>query len=322
MMTVSSSSRSSTLTDPTLQPFLSPTFSAITYLNTTLPSTIATPTPALSTLASSTQSHISTLSALTARLSQTLTSLTDDILRSSTRLTYEIELLRGDALSLTESLAATGVLAPAIAEFVPDGLLAVGGNSHEKEQEEGEKPAVPPTESTNLPSTPDAITRLRTLQHVKSRLQSTTQTFSLALSWPFPPSLLSSLISISDPTLEAKGQEACSRLRQEVLDMMAEDSSAGLEKARARVEELREVVGVWKGTGEEKARGKWVDGLARVVEEEERKRSEGVTGRRRGVSAAGRKAVEEQQGRPSAEISRGPGFLRNLQRLREEIYME
>lgn len=104
--------------------------------------------------------------------------------------------------------------------------------------------------------------------------------------------------------------------------MMAEDSSAGLEKARARVEELREVVGVWKGTGEEKARGKWVDGLARVVEEEDRKRSEGVTGRRRGVSAAGRKAAEEQQGRPSAEISRGPGFLRNLQRLREEIYME
>lgn len=104
---------------------------------------------------------------------------------------------------------------------------------------------------------------------------------------------------------------------------MAEDSSAGMEKAKARVEELREVVGVWKGTGEEKARGKWVDGLARVVEEEERRRSEAITGRRPGVSAAGRKAVEEQQqGRPSAEISRGPGFLRNLQRLREEIYME
>lgn len=102
--------------------------------------------------------------------------------------------------------------------------------------------------------------------------------------------------------------------------MMAEDSSAGMEKAKARVEELREVVGVWKGTGEEKARGKWVDGLVRVVEEEERRRSEAVTGRRPGSS---RKAVEEQQqGRPSAEISRGPGFLRNLQRLREEIYME
>lgn len=106
-------------------------------------------------------------------------------------------------------------------------------------------------------------------------------------------------------------------------------ASDGVEKAWARVAELREVVGVWKGTGEEKARAKWVEGLARLVEEEEeeRKRSEGAAlGRRRGASAvAGRKAAgeeQQQQGRPSAEISRGPGFLRNLQRLREEIYMD
>lgn len=86
-------------------------------------------------------------------------------------------------------------------------------------------------------------------------------------------------------------------------------------KARARVGELRDLCGVWKGTGEEKARLKWVDGLEALIEEEVRRRED--VSRRAGGGGARR---EQSVTRSVAETaSGGPGFLR---RLREEIYME
>lgn len=152
-----------------------------------------------------------------------------------------------------------------------------------------------------------------------------------------PPSLLttttSNIISVNppnaDPDAEAKGQAALGRLKQDVLDLLAdtEGRGGGVERARARIEELRDVCVIWKGTSEERARAKWVDGLEAMVEEEVRKREEG---RRKGqVVAVGGMGTGQGRREGSAvkgladpgEVSRSgtPGFLR---RLRDEIYME
>lgn len=328
------------LTDPSLRPFLSSTFSPIDYLNSTLPSTTTTkqqqPAPSLSAIASQTQSHISTLNAQTTRLSTTLTGLTDDILRTSSRLAYEVELLRGEALSLADSLSSRGNLHESIRKFVPEGL--------DKASQSPETPHTPPktrhssqeqilplkrnahdqprTPDASFASEPEALPQLRTLMHVRAQLQTVIQRFNLALSFPLPPSLLatttSSLISVSPPNqdrdLESKGQAALSRLRQEVLDLLAdaEGRGGGVDRARERVGELREICELWKGTGEEKARLRWVDGLELMVDDEIQKKDEG---RRKGAGGRETSAVRGQGDVGGS----GPGFLR---RLREEIYLD
>lgn len=113
-----------------------------------------------------------------------------------------------------------------------------------------------------------------------------------------------------DPDLEAKGQAALGRLKQEVVEMLERGDRVG---ARARVRELRDVCEIWKGTGEERARGKWVDGLEGVVEERE---GRGKGGGRPGMEGREGSAVRAVETSGSGV---GPGFLR---RLREEIYME
>ncbi|KAL8671574.1 MAG: hypothetical protein Q9168_003936, partial [Polycauliona sp. 1 TL-2023] len=248
-------SKSTHFTDPLLQPFLAPTFTATTYLNSTLPSPpsktqqLSAPQPTLSTLASQTQSHISILSAQTSRLSATLTALTDDILRSSSRLTYEIEILRGEANGLVESLGNRGGLNNAIKTFVPEGLdkLAIGDSNSDRrddgkaadgelvdaEEKDGAEAVAQPFSELqatainpqNRNDTP--ISPLRTLLLVRSSLTTIKSTFALALSWPMPPSLLpstsSSLISISSPSsqsstasLESAGQNALREIRGEI----------------------------------------------------------------------------------------------------------
>ncbi|KAL8820233.1 MAG: hypothetical protein Q9223_001497, partial [Gallowayella weberi] len=145
------------LTDPLLLPFLAPSFSASTYLNTALPpppSSKPHPQPTLNSLASQTQSHISTLSAQTTRLSATLTSLTDDILRCSSRLTYEIELLRAEANTLIETLSERGDLNPAIRTFLPDGLPPTKTTPHTKKNNNDDPNALTPPASSTPTSTP------------------------------------------------------------------------------------------------------------------------------------------------------------------------
>ena len=83
--------------------------------------------------------------------------------------------------------------------------------------------------------------------------------------------------------------------------------------ANARVQELRDVCEIWKSTSEEKARGKWVEGLEVVVGDRE--------GR---GTASGKSAPEKREGSAIRGVETsgsgvGPGFLR---RLRDEIYME
>jgi len=331
MVSTTTSSRFPHTSDPLLRPFLSPTFDPTTYLNSTL--SLASPPPktpntlSLADLTAQTQSHIAQLSAQTSRLTTTLTSLTDDILRSGSRLAYEVEVLRGEALSLSEAL--TDGLAEDIAKFVPEGLKVTQETSVGLMSPTTPRAALIPPEdtstaltgpATNPPTGPDPLTSLRTLHHVRSSLQRVISTFDTALSLPLPPSLLntsstSSLISIASPatttssaSLEAAGQETLSRLRNEISDLLALGPEKGVLAAEKRVEELRELMGVWKGTAEEKARGRVVDGLARVVAER-RKEVEA----RGGLMGKGRGEVERSVGESKK------GFLG---RLREEIYLE
>ena len=343
------------LADPTIQPFLSTTFDPTAYLNSTLPPLALSASTKqssqallLSELATQTQTHISQLSAQTTRLADTLTQLTDDILRSGSRLAYEVEVLRGETISLTEAL--TDGLGEDIAKFVPEGLSVPSHN----EQTTGDAPDVqnPPSQLNNAEnstpqSEPPPISRLRTLTLVRQRLDAVIHTFDLAMSWPLPPSLTTStlslptsLISVSapdpaaSPSQEDKGQEAARKFRDEISNLLHSDpSGTGIEKARLRVEELRDVATVWKGTAEERARVKFVDGLAKMVDEEDAKRQQQQeSSRQAGNARSALAASQPRAGRPSTEIERsasragfeggagsGPSFLR---RLRDEIYLD
>ena len=329
--------------DPSLRPFLSSPYSPTDYLNATLPSVKQQqPAPSLAAIASQTQTHVSTLNALTTRFSATLTDLTDDILRTSSRLAYEVELLRGEALSLADSLSSRGELHESILKFVPGGL---------DHSDQGPETALTPSKarhnSQNMDSShastvqqqsgdensrssirePEALVKLRTLLHVRAQLQAVIQRFNLALSFPIPPSFLattaSSLISVNapnqDPDLESKGQAALSRFRAEVTEILADVDGRGdsTERAKERVWELRELCTIWKGTGEERARNKWVDGLDQMIDDEAKKKQERQTKGGR----VGQEAKRDTSTARSAVDSTGsgPGFLR---RLREEIYMD
>lgn len=99
------------------------------------------------------------------------------------------------------------------------------------------------------------------------------------------------------------------------------DGKDGLERAAERLVQLRECVEVWKGTGEEKARSRFVDGLEGIVDEYQqrtRRRPEQESGKELSKSLGG----ETRSDGKGITSGVGPGLLRNLQRLREEIYME
>ncbi|KAL9125845.1 MAG: hypothetical protein Q9217_005010 [Psora testacea] len=322
-------------TDPTLRPFLSSTFSPIDYLNTHFPPPSAAEkqqqtTSSLSTLASQTQTHVSTLNAQTSRLSDTLTELTDDILRTSTRLGYEVELLRGEAVSLAETLSKPGELSESILRFVPESIASPAKPSptpispKKSNDDNTQHSAVLPPEAEANALEPPSLPRLRTLLLVRHQLQSVIRVFNLALSFPLPPSLLttptSALVSLqspnADPDAEAKGQAALAELKAEVVDMLRAGDAEG---AKARVQELRDVCGVWKGTSEEKARLKWVDRLEQLV-----RQAEAESGSLGNGNAESKQSISENvEGSAVREIRESagsaPGFLR---RLRDEIYME
>lgn len=342
---MASSTRSSQTGQSNFEDFLQPSFSPLDYLNATLPSSAPSasnkPAPlSLSATVSQTQAYISALTAQSSRLSETLTSLTDDILRISPHLTYEVELLRGEALSLCESFSKSGELRSAISCFVsqetedsanssvkPETDTPSGPNDIKLSGHDVESSQVP-SKTQSADSSEPPMADLRTLLRVRALLTQVTQIFSLALSWPMPPSLLSppsALVAVSapvDPALEEKGQAACSQIRQEISVLLydgdrLEEGKDGVGRAVERVRELRDCLGLWEGTGEEKARKKFVDGLQKMVEE--RSRSQ--------IGAADENVMSGQANeKPRADVrpvpSRGPGLLRNLQRLREEIYME
>ncbi|KAF2749843.1 hypothetical protein M011DRAFT_278529 [Sporormia fimetaria CBS 119925] len=267
------------------------------------------------------QTLLSQLNAHTTRLSTVLTQLTDDILRSGGRLAYEVEVLRGDTIGLAETL--TDTLKDDIVKFVPEGISVEPKDILEEAKDEETQPAATQPPIKQPAPTPSHITSLHTLTLVRSRLEAVINIFGEAMHWTLPPSetsLTSSLISVSAPAndsaspsdLEKRGKDFAAALRSEIADLVtgADDVSAGAEAAQLRIQALRELAGVWKGTAEEKPRVRFVEGLVKLAEEKQR---EWVVQRQR-VGRSGSMKKSEAEGEKPAQ--KGGGFLDNLQRLR------
>ncbi|TDZ23141.1 Malic acid transport protein [Colletotrichum orbiculare MAFF 240422] len=284
---------------------------------------------------------LSQLNVHTTRLSGTLTQLTDDILRSGSRLAYEVELLRGETLGLAETLNET--LQEDIKKFIPGGLneatkVADGEERSEGAskvdgsaigEDEGEKEAVASA------SEPPYIKQLRTLTVVRSRLDTVIKTFGDAMEFVFPPSELSvssSFLSVSAPepgsdqhSTEDKGQQVLQQLRDEISQLLtkSEDPVQGIEKAAQRIEELKNLNQVWKGTAEEKGRTKFIESLAKMVEDRHRDLMREVeqAGKSQGNGSEGR----ARKGSVHADVAEnktylgGYGLMSQLQKLRSGL---
>ncbi|KAJ5574080.1 uncharacterized protein N7459_008507 [Penicillium hispanicum] len=334
--------------------FADPNFDPADFLNESLsPLTVAASQPnasrapgsvPLTELSAQVQSLLSQINAQNVRLSSTLSQLSDEILRSGGRLAYEVEVLRGETIGLSETL--TEVLSEDIAKFVPEAesKSSAAATSRKtvlnqefiedltstKEEEEAAETIEEEEKGVAGTADPEYITNLRTLNQVRSRLEDVVQTFGDAMEWPLPPSEISfssSFISVSGPDIgvvggeqEDKGQETMRKLRTEIAELLESDGGGrvGLDAATRRVEALRTLSTVWKGSAEEKARQRFVDSLARIVDE-----------RRRNLDHQQAMAEQNQRGPKSRSEKRdvdsggsGGGLFRNLQRLKEEIYLE
>jgi len=294
--------------------FLQANFDAADYLNSTLPTLAVVSSTSknaqygrsvpLAELNAQLQSQLSQLNAQTTRLSNSLSQLTDEILRSGSRLAYEVEVLRGDTNGLSDALD------HGLKEDVEMFAATQTGNTTAGE-----------TESTT--PEPDHLEKLRTLTAVRSRLDAVIKVFGDAMAWPVAPSeLSSSLISVSAPESDAdirsreeKGREYAENLRNEINDMIGSDLN-GLDAAATRISELSHLAEVWKGTAEEKARFKLVESLEKPVERALDRT--GQSSRSHGIpSATG--GVDYRYGNLDGQ---GFGFLSNLRKLKEDMYLD
>ena len=333
--------KSSHVSDTNIQPFLYQDFDPAEYLNNTLPalslSTTARGTQTgqygrsipLPELSSQLQNLLSQLNAQTSRLSNALTQLTDEIIRSGGRLAYEVEVLRGETIGLTDSL--DNGLRKDIELFTPSSkeLLSTGATIISESAAKDDR-----TDAARNSTEPEHLERLRTLTAVRSRLDSVIKVFGEAMQWPIAPSeisLTSSLISVSAPdatddfrSREEKGKAHAERLRNEINDLIgSKDNATSLQEATARIEDLRRLAEVWKGTAEEKARLKMVESLSKPVEEQ-LKALEQTVGARRPAQAPPR-GMDYRYGNmdSSRTVSEGGyGFLQNLRNLRSDVYLE
>ncbi|KAJ4169402.1 hypothetical protein NW754_016433 [Fusarium falciforme] len=267
--------KSTHTSDEFLQDFLDPTFDPATFLNSALPPLQQRSVPGrtgsdvapLAELSTQAQALISQLNAQTSRLSSTLTQLTDDILRSGSRLAYEVELLRGETLSLQETMTET--LHDDISKFVPEGLQeAIEAKNSAAASAKDEKSTAPSTPAlvggtvtgTTNADDPEFIKQLQTLTLVRSRLDLVIKTFGDAMEFVFPPSevsVSSGFLSVSAPepgsaqqSSEDKGQEVLKKLRGEISDLLNKSEDPD--------------------TAEEKGRNKFIESLAKMVEDRHR----------------------------------------------------
>ncbi|KAF2458728.1 hypothetical protein BDY21DRAFT_276583, partial [Lineolata rhizophorae] len=346
---------SSHVADPVLQPFTKTTFDPAEYLNKQLPplslrksSTIAassTSTASLSELSGQTQTLLSQLNAHLTRLSTVLTQLTDDLLRSGGRLAYEVEVLRGETIALSETLTET--VREDVTRFVPGGLTIMTPSAKEAQPPADgvdrniEASIISPTRKTESKDGDDSapppyITQLQTLITVRDRLESVIKVFGEAMQWTIPPSevsLTSSLISVSGPepnssdshSREEKGREFAKKLREEIIELVTSTGGAGTDRndlkqghdaAMARIHTLGELAQIWKGTAEEKARVRFVESLAKEVDEKMKASEREAGGRKeRNYVGVARGSVStrdapQRSNTPSAPETRG--FLDNL----------
>lgn len=288
--TSAKSSSTSLASDKAIRPFLAPSFDPADFLNATLPTWTppssqrsTSESSSLQSLNSQTQALLAQLNAQLTRLSNTLTKLTDEILRSGNRLAYEVEVLRGDTTSLSDVL--TEGLKDDIAKFVPPGLPSTGARPRSRSSTSNTVRS--PVDGDNSESISneglkhqDHITQLKTLSLIRDRLDSVVKVFGSAIEWALPPSEFaskSSFISVTAPepqaendAREVQGREYSDRVRDEIASLAGGDGAwneEGAKLALERIEELRELALVWKGTSEEKARLKFVEGLTKLLED-------------------------------------------------------
>jgi len=301
--------KSSHVADPVLAPFLRADFDPADYLNYTLPP--LTSPSSLTGLSSETQTLLATLNTQATRLTQTLTQLTDEILRSGSRLAYQVDVLRGESITLNESLNER--LKDDISIFVPADIkdeangLTTNGTTNVTSHENDTYPGLPSSEPTH-------IARLRLLSDVRTRLDSVIQLFGAAIAWPAPPSSSSSsFISVSAPPASEADEKAkahAESLKTELLGMISSGDDKG---ALAKVDELKNLLGVWKGTAEEKSREKLVSDLAKLTEERIREQRDSAVNQspRRNVGTRARAASRAQQQQQYQPPHTGP-FLDGL----------
>ena len=340
--------------DFSIEEFLDDKFDAADHLNRNLPSldisdgsSTESTSAALANVSAKTQALVLQLNAQSSRISSSLTKVTDEIIRSGGRLAYEVEILKGDAAGLTETLDRD------LRE--PIGKIIHGGGSIEEKTaqlpEAGEQGKEGDGEGgrgggggkedhrrafanvDRASNQPKFISELRTLIYVRERVQSVIEVFGKAMEWVLPPSeysLTSSIISVSAPepgnsneSMEEKGRAYMKNVQTEIRTLA--DAAEGMEElkpAKARVEELRELSLVWKGTSEEKARTRFVDSLKKVIEDKEN------VFQRRGRQQRKEKHINEDSlKRSNSQLSRQNtetkyGFLGNLQRMRDGLYLE
>ncbi|KAI9688026.1 MAG: hypothetical protein M1820_010314 [Bogoriella megaspora] len=256
-----------TAAPPQLLAFQAASFDPAQYLNQTLPPLLTSSTrshygrsstaASLPDLSGQTQTLLAQLNAQLSRLSATLTQLTDEILRTGGRLAYEVEVLRGDTITLADALD-EGLQAD-IARFLPPAP---------NDAEDGHS-----STANSAAQLPPYMSQLKTLSLVRERLDSVIKVFDEAMKWILPPSelsLASTLISVSAPDREGEEGNREQKGREYAENMRNEIQRSNVEDAHSRIEALRTLVQVWKGTAEEKARLKFVDGLIRLVEEKQR----------------------------------------------------
>lgn len=315
-------------------------FDAIDFLNDTLPSlTLSSQTQAqkasrstqIQSVSTDTLTFLSTLNAHNIRSSSELTSLTDEIIRSGNRLAYEVEVLRGDVNGLHELLSES--LRQDIELFVGDQLVDGAVEPSRNETGVNADSADGTRDMKVLNYDPDFIIQLRMLGKVKARLEAVVAVFGEAMKWSIPPSdMSSSLISVSAPELgiqyteeDDKAREVLRAIRAEITDLLNSGSGgvAAFEAASRRVEEYRLLAQLWKGTSEEKARVKFVDTLIKIVEDR-RKALEAQRASREARSDVSQRSSSAmgRLSKASTEVGGAAGLFRNLQRLKDDLYLE
>jgi hypothetical protein len=281
--------------DPALAPFLRADFDPAEYLNYTLPA--LTSPSSLASLSSETQTLLATHNTQATRLTQVLTQLTDEILRSGSRLAYQVDVLRGESITLNESLAERlkddiNVFAPGATSHNQVSGTTANGNSTETQENET-YPGLPPSE-------PSHIARLRLLSDVRARLEAVIQLFGAAIAWPAPPNTAasSSFISVSAPPASEAEEQANKYAESLKVGLLNLVTTGEIKGALSKVEELKQLSGVWKGTAEEKTREKLVAELTKLVDDKMREQSSATTGNqssRRNTQSRARAASRAQQ---------------------------
>ena len=324
-------------TDPILSKLKEPSFDAVSFLNDNLPvlniSSAQHPGPKGSKVnqiqdaSAQLQALLTKVNTQHIRSSSQLTQIADDIIRSGSRLAYEVEVLRGDANGLYEVL--TESLRSDISHFVT-GHFAV-------ESVEGAE-----AELARNVDDPEFVQQLRMLGRVKARLEAVINVFGEAMKWTIPSesSVTSSLISVSAPELammdttdrDEKDQEIARIYRAEVVELLDSDGGgyAGVEAAAEKVENLRSLCAVWKGTAEERSRSRFVDNLSNLVEDRRRalnaralpQRARADSSTQRSSSMPGRSGGISGSNAPVESGNTAGSLLRNLQKLRDEIYLD